>query len=94
MVSPVNAAADWLAPRSPGLRKLLWRLPDRLQPQITPLVWAVAFDPDTGAAVAGVKVEHPDFGLVTGLVEHAGRLWLATIGYPAVAHCAVPKKSQ
>lgn len=94
MVSPVNAAADWLAPRSPALRRLLWRLPDRLQPQITPLVWAVAFDPGTGAAVAGVKVEHPDFGLVTGLVEHAGRLWLATIGYPAVAHCAVPQKSQ
>ncbi len=48
MVSPVNAAAEWLAPRSPALRKLLWKLPDRLQPQIKPEVWAVAFDPDSG----------------------------------------------
>lgn len=94
MVSPVNAAADWLAPRTPALRKLLWRLPERLQPQIAPMVWAVAFDSDSGDALAGVKFKHPDFGLVTGLVEHAGRLWLATIGYPAVAHCTLPQSSQ
>jgi len=66
MVSPVNAAAEWLAPRMPGLRRLLWKLPDRLQPQIKPEVWAVAFDPDTGEAVAGLHTEHPSFGMVTG----------------------------
>jgi hypothetical protein len=54
MVTPVNAAAEWLAPRPPALRKLLWKLPDKLQPQITPEVWAVAFDPDEGEVVAGV----------------------------------------
>lgn len=91
MVSPANAAADWLAPRSPLLRKLLWLLPERLQPQIEPVVWAVAFDPDTGAAVAGVRMTRPDFGMVTGLVETGGRLWLATIGFPAVAHCPLPR---
>ena len=36
MVSPVNAAADRLATSPPLLRKLLWKLPDRLQPQIKP----------------------------------------------------------
>ncbi len=91
MVTPVNAAADFLAPRAPWLRKALWRMPDRLQPQIEPMVWAVAFDPDSGAAVAGVKMHHPQFGVVTGLVEHDGRLWMSSIGYPAVAHCPVPK---
>ena len=91
MVTPVNAAADYLAPRAPWLRKLIWRLPDRLQPQIEPMVWAVAFDPDSGEALAGVKMQHPQFGVVTGLVEHQGRLWMSSIGYPAVAHCAVPK---
>jgi len=85
MVSPVNAAAEWLAPRAPLLRKLLWRLPDRLQPQIKPEVWAVAFDPDTGEPVAGLRTEHPSFGMVTGLVEADGRLWLGAIGAPAVA---------
>ena len=91
MVTPRNTAADALAPRPPWLRKVLWKLPDRLQPQIEPVVWAVAFDPDTGAAVAGVHMTHPDFGVVTGLVEHQGRLWMSSIGYPAVAHCPLPR---
>lgn len=91
MVTPRNTAADALAPRSPWLRKVLWKLPDRLQPQIEPVVWAVAFDPDTGAAVAGVHMTHPNFGVVTGLVEHQGRLWMSSIGYPAVAHCPLPR---
>ena len=86
MVLPVNAAAEWLAPRLPALRKLLWKLPDRLQPQIKPEVWAVAFDPDTGEAVAGLHTEHPSFGMVTGLVEADGRLWMGCIGAPAVAY--------
>lgn len=73
-------------PRAPIIRKLLWRLPDRLQPQIKPEVWAVAFDPDTGAPVAGLRTTHPDFGVVTGVVEAAGQLWMGTISYPAVAH--------
>ncbi|HOB50139.1 MAG TPA: SMP-30/gluconolactonase/LRE family protein [Mycobacterium sp.] len=91
MVSRRNAAADILAPRAPILRTLIWRLPERLQPQIAPEVWAVAFDPDTGAAVAGLRMTHPDFGVVTGLVEHRGRLWMSSIGFPALAHCALPQ---
>lgn len=90
MVSEVNAAADALAPRAPWIRKLVWALPDRLQPQISPEVYAVAFDPDSGEAVAGLRMKRPDFGVVTGLVEHRGRLWMSSIGFPAVAHCAVP----
>jgi sugar lactone lactonase YvrE len=86
MVSPTNAAAEWLPRTPPALRKLLWRLPDRLQPKIKPVVWAVAFDPDTGAPVAGLRTEHPRFGMVTGLVEADGKLWMGCIGAPAVAH--------
>lgn len=91
MVNRVNTTADFLAPRSPLLRKLVWALPDRLQPKITPEVWAVAFDPDSGAAVAGVRMTHPEFGVVTGLVEHGGRLWMASIGFAALAHCPLPR---
>lgn len=90
MVSPVNRAADGLARRAPVLRKLAWRLPDRLQPQIVPQVWAVAFDPDDGRPVAGVQMTHPGFGLVTGMVERDGRLWMSSLGYPVLAHCALP----
>jgi len=92
LVSPVNKAADRLATSPPLLRKLLWKLPDRLQPQIKPEVWAVAFDPDSGDVVAGLRTEHPSFGMVTGLVEAGGRLWMGCIGAPAVAHCAIPTR--
>lgn len=91
MVTPRNTTADALAPRAPLLRTLIWALPDRLQPQIQPEVYAVAFDPDSGAAVAGIRTKRPDFGVVTGLVEHRGRLWMSSIGFPAVAHCPLPR---
>ena len=93
LVSPVNAAAEWLAPRAPALRKLLWKLPDRLQLQIKPEVWAVAFDPDSGEAIAGLHSKLPSFGMVTGLVESDGKLWMGCIGAPAVAYCAIPPRS-
>jgi sugar lactone lactonase YvrE len=86
MVSPTNPVAELLPKSPPVLRKLLWRLPDGLQPKIKPVVWAVAFDPDTGRPVAGVRTEHPQFGMVTGLVEADGKLWMGCIGSPAVAH--------
>jgi sugar lactone lactonase YvrE len=89
MVSPRNAIAELMPKTPPVLRKLLWRLPDRLQPKIKPVVWAVAFDPDTGNAVAGVRTEHPQFGMVTGVVEANGKLWLGCIGSPAVAYVDV-----
>ncbi len=89
MVTPPNATAEGLAPRAPVLRKMLWLLPDRFAPQLTPEVWAVAFSPDTGEAVAGLRTTHPDFGMVTGLVESGGRLWMGCIGASALAHVAL-----
>lgn len=91
-VSQTNAAADRLATSPPLLRKALWQLPDRLQPPVKPEVWAVAFDPDSGTAVAGLRTTHPKFGQVTGLAEHNGRLWLSCIANPALAHCAIPER--
>lgn len=89
MVSAPNAAAEWLAPRAPVIRKLLWRLPDRLQPKIQPQVWALAFDAGSGEVLAGLRTTRPDFGTVTGLVESGGRLWMSTIAFPALAYAAL-----
>ncbi|MCW2685228.1 MAG: gluconolactonase [Mycobacterium sp.] len=86
MVAPVNALAEWLTPRAPIVRRLLWKLPYRLLPDMKPEVWAVAFDPDTGAATAGLHTSRPDFALATGAIESDGRLWLGCIGSPAVAY--------
>lgn len=90
LVCPVNTAADFLASRSPALRKVVWALPEALQPRMPDEVWAVAFDPGDGSAVAGLRLKHPHFGQVTGLVECDGRLWMSTIGHPALAHCPIP----
>ena len=89
-VTPASPLADRLANGSPLVRKLLWRLPSRLQPKAESVVWAVAFDPDTGDAVAGLRTEHPEFGQVTGVVEANGKLWLASLQGPAVAHVPLP----
>ena len=75
-----------MAAGPPILRKILWRMPDRLHPKPESVVWAVAFDPDTGKVVGGLRTEHPSFGLVTGLVEADGRLWMGCIGAAAVAY--------
>lgn len=82
MVTPANPLADRLAAGPPVLRKVVWGLPDSLKPKPESVVWAVAFDPDTGDAVAGLRTTHPSFDMVTGLVEADGRLWMGSIGGP------------
>ena len=67
-------------------------MPDALQPQMPLEVWAVAFDPDSGEAVSGVRMRHRQFGQVTGLVERDGQLWMSSIGVPALAYCAIPER--
>ena len=86
LVTPVNAAAEGLMPRTPLLRKIIWRLPKRLQPKVQPEVWVVAFDADEGTAVDGVRTDQPGFGGVTGVVEHDGRLWMSTIEFSALGY--------
>jgi hypothetical protein len=60
-----------------------------VQPKITPTIWAAAFDPDSGEVIGGLHTTHPSFGMVTGVVESVGRLWMGTIGFPAVAYTAL-----
>jgi hypothetical protein len=86
LVTPANPTAEGLMPRAPWIRKVIWRLPARLQPKVKPEIWVVGFDADSGAAIGGIRTTHPDFGGVTGVVESAGRLWMSTIEFPAVAY--------
>ena len=86
MVTAANPKAEALMPKPPWIRQLVWRLPAALQPKVEPEIWVVAFDPDTGVAVGGVRTTHPDFGAVTGVVESAGKLWMSTIEFPAIAY--------
>ncbi|OBJ32945.1 SMP-30/gluconolactonase/LRE family protein [Mycolicibacter heraklionensis] len=87
MVSDRNALSDWLSPRAPVLRRLLWRLlPYRWLPDPKSVVWVVGFDADDGRVLAQYRTEHPDFGLATGVVEADGRLWMGRIAGPGLAY--------
>ena len=89
LASERNRVSEWLLPRTPIARKLLWRLPYRWMPDLKPTVWAVAFDPDDGHVVNQLRTTHPAFGLVTGVAETRGRLWLGCIGAPALGYVSL-----
>lgn len=91
MVTPANPVADRLAAAPPVLRKIVWNLPPRLQPKPKPVVWAVAFDPDSGEAVAGLHMTHPAFSMVTGLAEAGDRLWMGSIAAPHLGWVDLPR---
>ncbi|HEY9265061.1 MAG TPA: SMP-30/gluconolactonase/LRE family protein, partial [Mycobacterium sp.] len=59
-------------------------MPKRFQPKPAAVVWVVAFDPESGEAVAGMRTIHPGFSMVTGLVEAHGRLWMGSIAAPCL----------
>ncbi len=87
LVSDRNRLSEWLSPRAPIIRTLMWRLlPYRWLPNPKPTVWVAAFDPDDGHVVTQLRAQHAAFGLATGVVETPGRLWLGRIGGPGVCY--------
>ncbi|MCW2756008.1 MAG: Strictosidine synthase [Marmoricola sp.] len=74
------------APRA--LRKLVTAIPEALQPKPRQTVRAMAYD-DGGTCVHDVVGEVDGFHMVTGVREHAGRLWLGSLHEPAVAVISV-----
>lgn len=87
MVSDRNRLSEWLSPRSPTLRRVLWRLlPYRVLPDPKPVVWVLGVDPDDGRVRNQFRTEHRGFGLATGVVEVGRRLWLGRIGGSGLAY--------
>ncbi|CPY42800.1 Strictosidine synthase family protein [Mycobacteroides abscessus] len=89
LASPRNALAEWLLPRSPAIRKVLWRLPDALLPGTDTDPWVIAVNPDTGDVLANITGKSRDLRTVTGVVESGGRLWMGCIGSSAVGHISL-----
>jgi sugar lactone lactonase YvrE len=86
MVSERNGLTEWLVPKAPALRKLLWRLPYGALPDVKPVVWVIALDPDDGRVVTQLRARHSAFGSTTGVVQEGDRVWLAGIGAPTIAY--------
>jgi sugar lactone lactonase YvrE len=84
IASPRDPLVERLQVAPVPLRKLVTRIPQRLQPQPKRTVRAQAYD-DAGVLVHDVDVPADGYHMVTGVREHDGRLWLGSLHEPAVA---------
>ena len=84
IASPKDPVVELLH-RSPlWLRKAALTLPEALQPAPRRTARVMAFD-ESGQVVHDVSFDGADYHLVTGVREHAGRVWLGSLEEPAVA---------
>jgi sugar lactone lactonase YvrE len=84
VASPRDPVLDFLLPRHPLLRRVAWRMPDRLQPQPRRTVRVQAYD-DAGRLRHDLCGEHDRFHMVTGVREHRGLVWVGSLHEPNLA---------
>ena len=89
--SPRNAVLDFLLPKQPALRKIVWSLPDALKPKAADIIEIQAYD-DAGTLVHDLRAKHPDFHMPTGVRERDGRVWLGSIGTSSLATFQTPPR--
>jgi sugar lactone lactonase YvrE len=82
--SPRDASLDRLLPLRPALRKVVWALPDRLQPRPQHTVWVQAYDSD-GRLVHDLQAPGERFGFVTGVRERDGVVAMGSLTGSGVA---------
>lgn len=78
LVTPRNPLLDRLGTTPGWIRKVLWRVPDALQPEPVKTVWALAFD-EQGHPLADLQTQRDDFYGATGVTESKGALYMASI---------------
>lgn len=83
-----NRLLDLLLPRPGFLRSAVWAMPERLQPDVSRITWVVGIDGE-GDVVRNLQASGKDFHYVTGVREHAGRLYLGSLVEPGIATVAL-----
>lgn len=74
----------------PGvLRRALWAMPDRLQPDASRVLFVLGYD-EQGVVRAGVRAPGDAYHYVTSAREHAGWLYLGSLVESAVLRIPVP----
>jgi sugar lactone lactonase YvrE len=84
MPSERNALLDTLLPKPPFLRKLVWALPDALQPEASRITFVFALNGD-GEVISNLQADGKAFHYVTGVREHRGSLYLGSLMESAIA---------
>jgi sugar lactone lactonase YvrE len=89
--SPRNALLDFLLPKPPVLRKLVWALPDALKPKAADIIEIQAYD-DDGNLVHDLRGKHAGFHMPTGVRERDGKVWLSSLGTTSLATFPTPSR--
>ncbi|MET0928101.1 MAG: SMP-30/gluconolactonase/LRE family protein [Aeromicrobium sp.] len=89
VASPRDRTLDALLPRAPWIRRLVWALPDRLQPQPKPLIRVQSYAPD-GTLLHDVSGRHDGFGTPTGVRQAGGRVWMGSLERTSIAVFDLP----
>jgi sugar lactone lactonase YvrE len=87
--SPRNPTLDWAHARPPLLRRAIWGLPAAMRPKPTRTAWVLAVDA-AGRIVADLQTSGQRYHMVTGVREHAGRLYLGSMAERSVAVVDMP----
>lgn len=84
IASPRDSALDLLLPRAPFLRKVVWALPQRFQPQPKSLIHVQAYSPD-GTLVHDIAGENDRFGMPTGVRQAGDTVWMGSLEKSTIA---------
>jgi sugar lactone lactonase YvrE len=83
MVTPRDPVLDWLLPRHPRLRSMVWATPERLQPGEKDLVWAVALDAE-GRTARELRGWGVGYKAVTAVRHRGDALYLGSLTEGAI----------
>lgn len=90
MPSVRNKLLDFLLPKPGFLRSAIWAMPDKLQPDASRITWVVGIDGE-GTVVRNLQGPGTAYHYVTGVREHAGRLYLGSLVEPGIAVVDLPR---
>jgi len=85
VASPTDPVLERTMRAPMPLRRVAWRLPERVRPKPRRTVRVLALAAD-GSVVHDRALPADGFHMVTGVREHHGRVWLSSLHEAAVAH--------
>ncbi|MHB8718966.1 MAG: SMP-30/gluconolactonase/LRE family protein [Candidatus Dormibacteria bacterium] len=89
MAAPRNHLLDLLGPRAPWMRRVVWRIPSRLQPQASRTAWVMAVD-EQGRIVHDLRSSACGYHFVTGAVRAGDHVFLASLEEDALLEVRLP----
>jgi sugar lactone lactonase YvrE len=84
-----DAALDFLLPKAPFVRKLVWTMPQRFQPKPKSLIHVQALAPD-GMLVHDIAGKIERFGKPTGVRQLGRKVWLGSFEQTTLAVLDLP----